>query len=146
MKLRKSNEGVSEIVSTVLLLGMAISFFSLLCVTVLSYPSSPSSPSVNLASRICGEDPMISLIIDHCGGEALSLDTKVIVTIGDDSPVTITIRDQNYSEVDVNDDNLWGIGEQFIYTNANLAGKPVSVTVVDVESNSMVMTGTIQGS
>ena len=142
MKLRKSNEGVSEIVSTVLLLGMAISFFSLLCVTVLSYPSSPSSPSVNLASRIYGS----SLIIDHCGGEALSLDTKVIVTIGDDPSVTITVRDENYPKVDVNNDNRWGIGEQFIYEDTNLTGKPISVIVVDVESNSMVLTGTIQGS
>lgn len=156
MKLKKANDGVSEILSTVLLLGMAISFFSLLCITVLSYPSSSHSPSANLVGTIEIKEEYIEvegkegkyieracILIEHRGGEALSLDTKVIITIGDSMPETITVRDEIDDEA--KEDNLWGIGEWFTYQDPDISGKQVEITVVDVESNSIIMTGSLQG-
>ena len=144
MKFKKANEGVSEIISTVLLLGMAISFFSLLCITVLSYPSSSHSPSANLVGMIGGGEGD-HLMIEHRGGEALSLDTKVIITIKNEMSIPETVRDGIDS--DANKDNFWGIGEWYISPDlGNLTDKQIEITVIDVESNSIIMTGLLQGS
>jgi flagellin-like protein len=141
MKLKGSNEGVSEVIGTVLLLGMAISFFSILSYTVLSYPSTPSSPSANLVATTEGK----CLLIEHRGGEALTLDTKVIITFSNGTSKSMAIGDKNYLDDKAKEDNLWGIGEWFIYQDKNITSKPVSVAVVDVKSNSMIMTGFLNG-
>lgn len=143
MKLKGSNEGVSEIIGTVLLLGMAISFFSILSYTVLSYPSAPSSPSANLVATKDGGH----LLIEHRGGEALTLDTKVIITFSNGTSISMTIGDKNYLDDKAKEDNLWGLGEWFIYPyqDTNIKSKPVSIAVVDMKSNSMIMTGSLNG-
>lgn len=156
MKIKKANEGVSEILSTVLLLGMAISFFSLLCITVLSYPSSSHSPSANLVGMIemkGVEEEYIEkgyVLIEHRGGEALSLDTKVIITINNEITITKTVKDGLDGKA--KGDNLWGIGEWFVYEiyedvkDVDIEAKQLTITVVDVGSNSIIMTGSLQGS
>ena len=148
MKFKKADKGVTEIVGTVLLLGMSISLFSILSLTVLSYPSSPSPPSVNLVATIEGNATLDGkyILIEHRGGEALSLETKVIITIGDDTPINIAIGDGDYLDNEAKKDNRWGIGEWFVYEDTNINGKTVTVTVVDVESNSMILTGALQSS
>jgi len=136
MKLMINNEAVSEIVGTVLLLAMAICLFSLLSIIILSYPISASTPSANLVGTIEGD----YLIIEHRGGTPLRLDTKVMLSNTDDS-----IRIGDYLDDKAKEDNLWGIGEWFIYKNANLTNQMVSISIVDVESNCVIMTGSLQG-
>ena len=46
-KMKKANEAVSDVLGTILLLGITISLFSVLSVVVLSYPFNPNPPSVN---------------------------------------------------------------------------------------------------
>jgi flagellin-like protein len=141
MKLKGANEGVSEVIGTVLLLGMAISFFSILSYTVLSYPSAPSSPSANLVATKDGDH----LLIEHRGGEALTLDTKVIITFSNGTSKSMAIGDKNYLDDKAKEDNLWGLGELFIYQDKNITSKTVSIAVVDVKSNSRIMTGLLNG-
>jgi len=69
--------GVTEVVGTVLLLGIAVSVFSSLYVVVLSYPSPSSISSANLVGTIEGSN----IVIEHRGGEALSLDTEILIKI-----------------------------------------------------------------
>ena len=73
------------------------------------------------------------------GGEALSLDTKVIITI-DGNPQSVSVGEYL---TEVKEDNLWGIGEGFVYPVGR--EERVEVTVVDIESNSVIMLGTFQG-
>lgn len=141
MKNKGSNEAVSDIVGTVLLLGMTIALFSVLCIGVLSHPSSPSEPAVNLVGTINDG----KLYLEHCGGEALDLDTKVIITIGDNSSESIIVGDQDYLNEDAKKDNLWNIGEGLVYENANMHGEQVKFTVVDTKSNSVIMLGSLKG-
>jgi hypothetical protein len=88
-----------------------------------------------------------NLLIEHRGGDALSLDTKVIITFNNGTSESITIgdEDKNYLTEKSKKDNLWGIGEWFIYPDINLMGQQVSIAVVDVESNSVIMTGSLRG-
>jgi len=137
MKNRK-NEAVSDIVGTVLLLGMTVALFSVLCIGVLSYPSSPSESAVNIVGTIDGLD----VILEHRGGEALSFDTKVIITI-DDQPKYKIVGDLLTDE---NSDNKWNIGEELVYPiQGSLVAKQVIITVVDTESNSVIMQGSLKG-
>ncbi len=136
MKTRINDEAVSEIVGTVLLLAMAICLFSLLSIIILSYPISASTPSANLVGTIEGD----CLYIEHRGGTPLRLDTKVMLSIKDES-----VKIGDFLDDKAKEDNLWGIGEWFIYKNANLTNQTVSISIVDVESNCVIMTGSFQG-
>jgi flagellin-like protein len=133
MKQKRADEAVSEIVGTILLLGITVSLFSVICFVVLSYPFSPSSPSTNLVGMVEGE----YLLIEHRGGKALDLGTKVTLTIGDNmsEPITVGACLNDESK----EDNRWGIGEWFVYQNSDITGKKVGIAVVDVESDSVIL-------
>jgi len=138
MKNNRANEAVSDIVGTVLLLGMTIALFSVLCVGVLSYPSSPSEPAVNLVGTINDG----KLYLEHCGGEALDLDTKVIITCEGNQSVNLKVGEFLNDE---NEDNKWNIGEGFEYQLVGYVGGQVKFTVVDTESNTVILLGSLQG-
>ena len=136
---RADDEAVSEIVGTILLLGITVSLFSVICGIVLSYPFSPSSPSTNLVGMVEGE----YLLIEHRGGKALDLGTKVSLTIGDNISEIITVG--AYLNNESKEDNRWGIGEWFVYQDSDITGKKVGIAVVDVESDSVILIETFQG-
>jgi hypothetical protein len=140
MKNRRKNEAVSDIIGTVLLLGMAISLFAVLCIGVLYYPFTPAEPAVNIVGTLDEE----YLFLEHCGGEPLSLDTKVILTIGENMPVSIIIGDGDYLTEEAKEDNKWNIGEGFFYSLDSYVGHQIKITVVDVESNSVIMIGSLK--
>jgi len=139
MKHKKTDEAVSEIVGTILLLGITVSLFSVICAIVLSYPFSPSSPSTNLVGMVEGE----YLLIEHRGGKALDLGTKVSLTIGDNMSEIIIVG--AYLNNESKEDNRWGIGEWFVYQDSDITGKKVGIAVVDVESDSVILIETFQG-
>lgn len=137
--LKDSNDMVAEIVGTVVLLGIAVAIFSTLYATVLSYPSPSHSTFVNLVATIEGNN----IIIEHRGGQALSLDTKVTIAIGDLTKY-ITIGDENFLGYEAKKDNQWNVGERLVIPfDYNLSNRQAKITVMDEKSNSMVMIGTI---
>ena len=140
MKNKRTNNAVTEVLGTAMLLGMAVVLFSALQIIVFAYPFEPSAPSVNLVGTMDGDN----VTIEHHGGESLSLDTELLLTIcGTNEPI---ITAGNYLDSNTsNGDQLWNIGEKVSYTpSVAVTGCHVEVTVVDVETNSVVMRGTIQ--
>jgi hypothetical protein len=133
----RANEAVSDIIGTVLLLGMTIALFSVLCIGVLSYPSSSCEPAVNLVGTI--NDGNLS--IEHCGGEALDLNTKIIITCDGDQ-VNLNVGEFFNDE---NEDDKWNIGEGFKYPLVGYIGKQVKFTVVDADSNTIILLGSLEG-
>jgi FlaG/FlaF family flagellin (archaellin) len=143
MKNNRGIEAVSEVIGTMLLLGMAVSLFMIVYVSVLTTSSSPPSPSSNIISHVDGD----SIIMEHYGGDQLNLDTKIMITI-DNTIIETTLEDIGSSlSWDSNNDGQWGMGEKLIYSKDGLSleGKQISLSIVDVESNSVVMMGTLQG-
>jgi len=136
MKLIKNKKAVSEILGTQLLLGIAISLFSLLSVIVLSYPFDPSTPSVDLVGMVDQGD----IIIEHRGGERLSLDTNVVILI-DGFRNEMTIKDHLANEFKT--DGYWDIGEKFVYPGISPDSK-VRVIITDIVSNSVIMNNIVQ--
>ena len=141
MKNRRRNQAVSEIVGIALLLGISISLFACVQLIVYSYPFEPSPPSLNLVASIDQEN----ILIEHHGGESISLDAQIRILIGGSNHYSILARDYLNSNSSDNDD-YWEIGEVVVYNpNVNLNGERVETTIVDKETRSVVMTGIIQG-
>ena len=140
MKNKRKNLALSEIMGVVLLLGIAVSLFVLVQLLVYSYPFEPGAPSVNIVGSISGGN----ILLEHHGGESLSLDTRIIITI-DDIPEPEIIVSGNLISSD--GDASWEIGEIVSYdpSPVDITNKQVIATVVDVKTDSIVMRGILQG-
>jgi len=140
MKIRNilKNDAVTEVVGTILLLGIAMSLFSVVSVFVLSYQTSPAAPSVNIVGAIEGTN----IILDHRGGEPLELETKIIIEIDDQ---TQFFRVEDFLSTEFKKDGKWNIGERILYPfNCDINNQVAKVRISDIDSNSLVMMGTIK--
>ena len=137
MKIGGDKKAVSEVIGTILLLGIAVTLFSVLYIAVFSHTVTPSTPSVNIAATVDGNN----IILEHRGGEPLGLDTQITIIINDD--VETTTVGENLDEKSKEDD-LWRIGEKMYYTfDQNQGYSEAKIIVNDVVSNSLVMMGVL---
>jgi len=135
--MKRTNIAVSETVGTLLLLGISVSLFSVIYLSVLIVSPSPIRPSVNL---ICTVEKN-NITLEHRGGKTLDLDTEIIVTTnGTDE--TLTVND--YMNNESKENGVWNIGERVVYPVGDITDLKVSVTVVDVYSNSVIMMAVLQ--
>ena len=137
LKKRYSNDNaINEIVGTMLILGISVSIFSIVYISVLTIPYPSSTPS----SDICFSLDETEIVLTHFGGEELDLYSQVIIIIGDESPITVNVSD---FLIDEDGDTYWGFGEQFVYndTTGLVLENSVEVTVIDQYSNSVVAIG-----
>lgn len=139
MKKKKSLWAVSEILGTVLLLGISISLFGFLNFIVFSFSYEPSTPSASLIGGIDRESNAV--VIDHYGGETLDGKTNIIVMVGSSS------FQKNAQDVldDSNGDMKWDFGESVHFTLPELIeDKYLRVSVVDPVTNSVVLSVLLQ--
>ena len=139
-----SNKAVSEVLGTILLLGISVALFSIIYISLFSIQATPSTPSVNIVGTIKNNQ----LILDHMGGEDLKLDTKIIMHFPDDTRKSLLVKENDYLPAQAKIDNKWNIGEQFTYslngeTSFNRF-QPLDLTVVDQDSNSVIMNGIVK--
>ena len=135
--MKRTNIAVSETVGTLLLLGISVSLFSVIYLSVLIVSPSPIRPSVNL---ICTLEKN-NITLEHRGGKTLDLDTEIIVTTNGTNE-TLTIND--YMNNESKENGVWNIGERVVYPAGDITDLKVSVTVVDVYSNSVIMMAVLQ--
>jgi uncharacterized repeat protein (TIGR01451 family)/flagellin-like protein len=141
MKIKRVEKAVSEILGTILLLAIAVMFFTVLYFQVLSAPA----PTPPIIANIAGKIEENCILLEHRGGETLGLDTEISITI-DGSTINMTVGD--YLDNKSKDDGVWGLGERMVYPIKidvlDLNKKPqAEIVVVDRDSNSLVMVGTI---
>jgi len=148
MKNKKTNLGVSDVIGTILLLGMAVALFSVLSAVVLSYPFQPSTPTVDIIGFVDIENN--NIVLEHRGGEDLPLTTKIIVIINNTDRYQMNLSDDFLLSNKSKEDGFWNIGENVIIDpSRNLASgldltvSVVDVTVVDDKSKSVIMMGTL---
>ena len=140
-KVVSNDSGVSEVIGTILLLGISVALFSVIYISVLSVPIAPTVPSSNIAFSL----NETSVILTHVGGEPIGLDAKVKIIIDDTSHNYNVTEGLNETE---KLDNYWGFGEQFelnfteIGITDDMLEYTLEVTVIDIDSNSIVMRGT----
>jgi len=138
LKKKRADDAVSEVIGAVLMLGIAISLFSVAYLFASSFPFTSPPPSVNLVGFVEGNN----VIIEHHGGEALSPDTNVLIRIGN-TLNRITVGD--CLDDDKNGNGWWDIGERLVvYSAGDITGLWVKAMVVDVETQSMLLIGVLQ--
>lgn len=132
--MNRANKAVSETVGTIILLGISVALFSVVYVSVLTiYPSS-ARPSVNIICSVDENNQNITL--EHCGGKRLELDTEIRITINETNEKFII---EDYLNNDSKENGAWNVGERVKYPVEDITNKMVSVSVVDKESNAVIM-------
>jgi len=141
-KNQRKNRAASEVVGTLLLVGIGVSLFALLAVVTFTMPSiffSDPTPSTNIIGRVDGN----TVVFDHYGGRPLPLDTKITVMFAE-TPVTMTVGDLLDASSKI--DGQWNIGERIVIVNndPNLPIMLINVLITDTASNTVVLRGVLQ--
>ncbi len=140
-KIIKNKKGVSEIVGTILLLGMAIALFVGVHIVALNViPYSPNSPSVRISGEIVYNEiteKYDKIYLQHNGGDSLPLDTKIIFSEygGEQIGPTLNISDFNYT-TDIGKE--WNIGEVIYHNDPNFYDNKIQMIIIDIETNSII--------
>ncbi len=144
MKIRivKQNKAVSEVLGTILLLGISVTIFSVVYASFLSVDAQPPTPTVDIMGTVHEN----YLVLEHGGGEDIDLDFRIIVRYNGGNSVVL-----DYTDIDGSINDKWNIGEKLKF---NLSDKlvgytqfsPIDIMVVDAQSNSAIMMGTLKES
>ena len=132
----KTNDAVSEVVGTVLLLGIAVAIFSILYFIVLSEPFETSEPHPTVVAFVEGDN----IVVEHRGGDELEVNSSFYYTINGNE-ISVLIGD---ILDDINSDGKWNTGERlYIPIDYNLSNSTAYVFGTDQENNRVVLSGTL---
>jgi FlaG/FlaF family flagellin (archaellin) len=152
--LREDKSGVSEVLGTILILGMTVTLFSVIIVWVSSVPAPIAQTRVDLAASMSATPTGggVLMTLTHRGGEPLypvptviyvtdvgasNLQTTDIVTLHLFSP-----RLANPSGLLDGTDSVWTIGERWEYENFQWnVSDSITITIVDTTKNTVEWNG-----
>jgi FlaG/FlaF family flagellin (archaellin) len=140
---KRTNKAVSEIIATILLLSISLSLLCIVYVLVLNNATSPSSTYHVSSAQIIATADEKNIFLQNNGGVPLSLNTKLVITVGGQD-FFVTAED---CVVDSNGDGMWSIGEQIKFTPptiASLFGLEIQIKIINPDTNSMIMAGLVQ--
>ncbi len=136
MKFKRAKIAISTVFATILLLMITVLFFSAWLIYT------PEPPPDEMYVTITGQLKENTIIIEHNHGESLSLDTKILVYIGGSIKNVTTAGECLDSEYKM--DGVWNIGEKFFFPIELVSGLQVEITVVDVKSNKIILSGLLK--
>lgn len=128
MKFICDDEGVSEIVGTLLLLSITVGIFSMVYIHVLNYDFPEEKPTAQIESTIFGEN----LILEHKRGDGLSIDSMVIINLNGQR-FDFCAGDLMHQKDKA--DRLWTIGENVIYcAGIDLTNQDIHAFIIDYDT------------
>ena len=135
---------MAEVIGTLILITIAVAAFSALSLIILNpltTPSTDSYLSTTLVSYINAGNPR-TIVIEHRGGESLN-HYRVTFTISTATdPPTVTTVTETESDAGP---HVWMVGERCSYTAAaSLTNKKVEVTVLDTDTNIVLLNKVVQ--
>ncbi len=153
--LREDRSAVSEVIGTILILGMTVVLFSTIIIWVSSFPGPQSQLHVTITSDMrpiynaLRQEVGVNITLTHGGGEALQpLPTMIYVT---DQPAgkppttdRLTLHLFNGALANPNGlidgtDSVWDIGERWSYRNfVDRSVDTITVTIVDNQKGIVV--------
>jgi uncharacterized repeat protein (TIGR01451 family) len=138
IKNKRKNLAVTEIVGTIIMLGIATSSLSVVYYNVASAPTPNPAPIVEISGMF--EDNQI--IVTHQGGVPLDLDTELVLNVGGSQK---SFRVGDFLDSKSKEDGVWGLSENVIYPveyDFDYSVYPtLDINVIDKGSNSLLMTG-----
>ena len=138
MKIKRSDNAISQTLGAVLLLLIALAILSLVYMYVLSYPLPNPAPIVEIVGSLEGGN----IVLLHRGGENLGLSTELVLTIGNTTDYTTV---GNHLDSELKSDGFWNIGEALVYPVGDVTGIKVGAWVTDRGSESVIFNGWIKG-
>ncbi|MBN2602607.1 MAG: type IV pilin [Candidatus Thermoplasmatota archaeon] len=136
-----NKHAVSEILGTVLLLAMSIAIFTSVYFFVIdqSTSSKDRTPPSSSIAGLTSENKYI--ILEHRGGEDVTLESKIVLLIGGKS-YTYIVAD--LLDFESKKDGTWNMGEKLVFSAVDITDLQVEVTITDSLSNSVIMGGILQ--
>ncbi len=142
--LREDKSGVSEVVGTILILGMTVTLFSVIIVWVSAIPAPVAQTRVDITPSMIALTPTggVNITLTHRGGEAL-YPVPTVIYITDqkgNNPQTTDVATlhpfnghlPNPSGLLDGTDSIWNIGERWSYVNqGDSINDSITVTIVD---------------
>ena len=163
--LREDDRGISEVVGTILILGMTVSLFAAIIVWVTSIPTPQASTRLELDGALIplkdnsGNWAGVNITITHRGGESMTFfDTRIYITITKASGASRTevLRTKGtiawgpntgsaYGLID-GKDSTWNINERWSITNKTvLPADKIRASVLDVQRSTLLWSEDILG-
>ncbi|MFO7676937.1 MAG: hypothetical protein R6V50_00925 [Thermoplasmatota archaeon] len=139
MGLRSSNSAVNEILSTILILAIAIGFFgstSFFVVNSVYSSYDDAQPHVTIVGFIVNN----TIYLEHRGGQGLNVDQIEVVFTADADIVKGKIKDY----MGGTPPELWTLGQEVFHSFDNLDSKRVEALVVDTISGAVLFDGVIR--
>ncbi|MBS3777762.1 MAG: DUF2341 domain-containing protein [Candidatus Thermoplasmatota archaeon] len=131
--LSRHQQGVTEIIGTMLLLGISVSLFSVVYFSVLSAPAPTSTPSAQIVGSLDLQNNQI--IFHHNGGEPISGNSRLLIHKGD-----------SVNEILLSDyvGEKWEMGETINHSIYNINDTYLDALIIDTNSNSIVSSAVLQ--
>ncbi len=152
--LREDESGVSEVIGTILILGITVTLFSVIIVWVSGVPAPVAQTRVDITSSMVALTPSgtgVNITLTHSGGESLyPVPTVIYVTdqVGSTQTTdTVTLHLFTAKLINPNGlldgtDSIWSIGERWNYENAKWStSDSITVTVVDNSKGNVMWMG-----
>jgi len=157
---RRDQAGVSEVVGTILILGMTVVLFSSIILWVSNIPAPTVQLRVDMLSRMepvyngVGAEIGVNITLTHHGGESLE-DWRTVILVraerGSNPPLTDTVPLHSWdagipapSGILDGADIVWDIGERWAYVSFVLRSTDrIEVFVSDTVRSSVVWSGTM---
>ncbi len=155
--------GVSEVVGTILILGMTVTLFSVVLIWIYTIPTPSPGIKVDFDGALKpiykdGEWDGVNITLLHKGGEALMyFSTEIFIRTYHGNQIftdklklkgTMTWGIDNgryYGLIDGNDD-MWNTGERWSYTNHSMEENDrVEVMITDIDKNVLLWQRVLQG-
>jgi len=142
MKTLRNTKAISQIVSEILLLAIAVISVSIIYTQVLGAPGPQDTANVTIIGKMEGGHP----VFDLQRGESLEGDTKIYITIAGGYNKSIYSLDQFFIQNYIGN-HIWNIGERIILPTENVTGyggPQVEGTIIDAKTNAIVFWGILQ--
>ena len=148
----RSTHAVSEVISAILLLAMAVVVFAVIYNNVLSDDGPGLENYGTISGTLANEngDDLQDIVFSLNRGDFLGSDTEVVLDLGEDKTFEVTVE-ENPDMVQYDSNNNWNIGDKFVYhpkyedgTLINLNRLNVKANIIDKLTNSIVFWGTLQ--
>lgn len=135
-----SNNAVTELVGTILLLGAAITIFSILYLSMLTFDFSENSPKADLLASL---DPDNNVVIEHWGEESIDVNSSLLIDIAGERFSVQSIKD--YIPYHMTESSKWNFGEKIIFPlSINVTELHIEAHIADIDSNALVVMSTLQ--